>query len=219
MTKIVCISDTHCKFQFLTIPECDILISAGDYSFKGTINEVANFHRWLEQQPAKHIVSVQGNHEVGVQNNFGLSKAVAEHGCPRVNFVDEGLVEVEGLKIYCSAITPFFHNWAWNRHPGEDIQKHWDRIPSEIDVLVTHGPCYGILDSVRDHDYLKGEYLRHCGCPQLLEKVKEIKPKYHIFGHIHDSYGQRMEHGVNFVNASICDESYEPTNKPIIIEI
>lgn len=74
MTKIVAISDVHNKFNKISIPECDILISSGDYSFQGSTSEVKNFHKWLDKQPAKHIISVQGNHEKGVESNFDLSK-------------------------------------------------------------------------------------------------------------------------------------------------
>lgn len=220
MVKIVAISDTHCKWNKLTIPECDILISCGDYSFKGEPHVVKDFHKWLNKQPAVNIISLNGNHEKWVEKNFVLAKQVAEEVCPKVHFIDEGLIEIEGLKIWCSAITPYFFNWAWNRYPGEDIQKHWDRIPKDIDVLVTHGPPYGILDGVPEFGNGTGKMsLRHCGCPQLLDKVLEIKPHAHIFGHIHSGYGTTSRDGITFINAAICDESYKPTNVPIITYI
>lgn len=220
MTKICVISDTHCKWNKLVIPECDILISCGDYSFRGELHVVKDFHKWLNKQPAKHIISVQGNHEKFVESNFALSKLTAQEVCPRVHFIDEGLVEVEGLRIWCSAITPFFYDWAWNRYPGEEIQKHWDLIPSNVDVICTHAPVFGILDGVLEFDKSFGEWgTKHVGCPQLLKKVFEIKPKYHLCGHIHSGYGIEELDGINFINASICDEQYKAVNSPIIFEI
>jgi Icc-related predicted phosphoesterase len=220
MTKICVISDTHCKWNKLIIPPCDILISAGDYSFRGELHVVKDFHKWLHKQPAKHIISLQGNHEKMVESNFAISKQTAEEVCPGVIFIDEGLVELEGLKIYTSAITPFFFDWAWNRYPGEEIQKHWDLIPSGMDIIVTHGPVFGILDGVLEFDKSMGEMgLRHCGCPSLLKKVFEIKPKYHICGHIHPGYGREELDGINFINASICDDDYRAVNAPITFEI
>ncbi len=71
--KIVAISDVHCKWNKVVIPECDILISAGDYSFQGEPHVVVDFHKWLNKQPAKHKISVQGNHEKQVEKNFALS--------------------------------------------------------------------------------------------------------------------------------------------------
>lgn len=181
---------------------------------------VRDFHKWLNKQSAKHIISVQGNHEKAVEKDFNFYKLMAEEACPRVHFIDEGLLEIEGHKIWCSAITPYFCNWAWNRYPGEEIQKHWDLIPSSVDILVTHGPCYGILDGVLEFNVALGETtVRHVGCPQLLKKVLEIKPKVHLCGHIHGAAGSLIRDGVQFINASICDEQYKPTNFPYIITI
>src|ERR1035437_3366696 len=122
--KLVLISDVHCKYSKLVIPECDVLISCGDYSFLGEPHEVRDFHKWFDKQDARYKISVQGNHEKGVERNFQLSKEIAEKACPGVYFIDEGLIEIEGKKIWCFAITPFFCNWAWNRHRGEEIKKH-----------------------------------------------------------------------------------------------
>jgi Icc-related predicted phosphoesterase len=207
--KIIAISDVHCRWNKVKIEECDLLISAGDYSFRGEPDVVKDFHKWLDKQPAKHIISVQGNHEKYVESNFEFSRQIALEACPRVHFIDEGLVEIEGLKIWCSAITPWFHNWAWNRYPGDEIQHHWDKIIS-ADVVVTHGPCYGILDQVNG---------RNAGCPQLLEKILEIKPKVHICGHIHPGYGSLVRDGIRFFNAAICNDDYKAVNPATIIEI
>ena len=220
--KIVAISDVHCKWNKLVIPECDILISAGDYSFLGESHVVKDFLKWLNKQPAKHKISVQGNHEKWVEKNFNEAKQIAEEACPGVHFMEEGLVEIEGLKIWTSAITPFFYNWAWNRYPGEEIQKHWDLIPSDfnIDIIVTHGPCYGILDSLLQFNGQKCEYEEiNLGCKQLLKKVLEIMPKAHIGGHIHPGYGIEKHYGITFVNAAICNDDYRAVNAPIVFEI
>lgn len=209
--KIVFISDIHTKFQNIKIPKCDILISCGDYSFMGRIDEVRSFHEWMNKQKAKHKISVQGNHELEVEENFQISKLIAEEACPGVHFIDEGLVEIKGLKIWCSAITPFFRDWAWNRHSHE-IQKHWDVIPEGIDILVTHGPPYGIADIAP----IGG----HIGCPKLLEAVRRVKPRIHAFGHIHEGYGDHgLSLGTHFINAAICDGQYRPINKPIMVKL
>lgn len=216
MIKIVAISDVHAKWQKLVIPECDILISCGDYSFKGEKHLIRNFHEWLNKQDAGHIISLQGNHETWVEENFNEAKEIATKACPAVHFIDEGLIELEGIKIWCSAITPFFHNWAWNRYRGEEIKQHWDRIPNDTDILVTHGPPYGILDETY---YVDGSLKEHCGCQDLLEATKRIKPALHFFGHIHFHGGnQKHINGVSYYNASICDEMYQPTNPVTIVD-
>lgn len=217
--KIVCISDVHAKWNKVIIPECDLLISAGDYSFLGESHMVRDYHKWLDKQPARHIISVQGNHEKNVEKNFSFYQDLAREQCPRVHFIDEGFVEIEGKQIWCSAITPWFHNWAWNRFPDEII-KHWDKIPNDIDVLVTHGPPQGILDEVRNFNREVGEWESgHCGCPELLKKVMIIKPMLHVFGHIHPGYGIKVVDGTTFINAALCNDDYKLANNPIVFNV
>lgn len=209
--KIAMISDVHDKFKNLVIPECDLLISAGDYSFRGEKHIVERFHAWLSKQPARHVISVQGNHETWVEKNFAEAKEIANKVAPRVHFIDEGTIEIEGVKIHCSAITPWFYNWAWNRHRGPEIKRHWDLIPDDVDVLVTHGPPHGQLDIVYYPDGMTPK--ERVGCIDLKERIRELKKlKLHVFGHIHGSSGETTFNGVRYVNASICDEMYMPTN-------
>lgn len=206
--RIVAISDVHCKWKDLSIPECDVLISAGDYSFHGEPVVVKAYHAWLNEQPAKRIISGQGNHEEWVEDNFEEAKAMALAACPRVDFVEEGEIMVDGVKVWYSAITPWFHNWAYNRHRGDLIQAHWNKIPEGTNILVTHGPPYGILDGVPRVD---GTIKERVGCWNLKAKIKQIKPDIHIFGHIHAGHGEQHENGVSYYNVSVCDEMYVPS--------
>lgn len=215
--RIVAVSDIHCRWPTITIPECDLLISCGDYSFRGERHVVKNFHKWLNKQPARHIISVQGNHELWVEKNFQEARMVAIEACPRVHFVEEDLIEIEGIKIFCSAWTPFFMNWAYNAFRGEEIQQHWKKIPDVVNILVTHGPPYGILDELVYPDGIgKGEFV---GCEDLLNVVKRIKPDLHFFGHIHNWGGNEWHiDGTSFYNTSICDEMYYPANSVTIVD-
>lgn len=211
------ISDVHEQWHGLTIPECDLLISAGDYSYKGFPDVVFEFHTWLSKQPAKFIISCQGNHELWVEKNFREALDIVKAIDPRIIFIAEGSVNLKGLKIWCSAVTPHFHNWAWNVPRGEDIKKNWDRIPSDTVILITHGPAYGILDQIDPYGpkmvgTLEGTGA-HIGCEDLRNKTSELeKLKLHVFGHIHGSSGEYDENFVHYVNASICNEKYRPVN-------
>jgi Icc-related predicted phosphoesterase len=81
-------------------------------------------------------------------------------------------------------------------------------------VLVTHRPPHGVLDLVpRD---LAGAY-ENTGCKELLRAVKRIKPKLHVFGHIHEGYGVNRGDEITFLNACICDAAYRPINPPLSI--
>ena len=120
---------------------------------------------------------------------------------PNITYLNDSGVTIEGIKFWGSPVTPWFHNWAFNR-VGEEITKHWDLIPADTDVLITHGPPKGILDETV-HGRL------HVGCGHLLKKVLEIKPKVHVFGHIHEARGVHEEAGIKFINASCVDLRYE----------
>lgn len=208
--KIVMISDTHAKWQKLQIPECDILISAGDYSFRGEKHLVKNFHEWMSKQPARHVISVQGNHETWVEKNLEEARELVFKNSPRVKFVVEESFEIEGIKFHGSAITPWFYNWAWNVERGPAIKAHWDKIPDDTQVLITHGPPAGILDIVYYPDGVTPR--ERVGCHDLMDRIKQLKNlKLHVFGHIHCDAGEKNFNGVQFVNAAICDEQYMPT--------
>lgn len=208
--KIIAISDVHNRYKDLKVPTCDILISAGDYSFEGRSTDTHNFHKWLNEQDARYVISIPGNHELGVEKDFNLHKVIAEAACPTVHFLEEGLVEIEGLKIWCSAYTPFFCDWAYNVVGNEELKKHWDRIPEGIDILVTHGPPYGMLDEV----FRPPTYEEHVGCAELWDAVLKIKPKAHIFGHTHYHYGFKEFNGIKFYNVANCGESYKIDRQP-----
>ena len=97
---------------------------------------------------------------------------------------------------------------------GAELAEKWKLIPHDTDILITHGPPHGILDEVP-----RKYWIENTGCEELRKKVEEIRPKAHIFGHIHCGYGQTEKFGVKFINASNCDESYEPTQTPIVFEL
>lgn len=201
--KICMISDVHEQWDNLIIPTCDLLISAGDYSYRGNPLVVAAFHRWLDKQPAAHVISVQGNHELWVEKNFEEAKCLSPE---RIHFIAEGLIDIEGVKIYGSAVQPEFGGWAWNVARGEKIKRHWDAIPEDVQILITHGPACGILDQT-------APWQPRLGCEELRKRIFELKKlKLHVFGHIHGSSGEMDLEGIKFINASICDEDYEPTN-------
>lgn len=100
-------------------------------------------------------------------------------------------------------------NWAFNRDRGEEIKKHWDLIPNDTDVLITHGPPFGILDET--------VYSKRTGCEELLLRVYHVQPKHHIFGHIHEDYGVLAKRETTFVNASVLDDRYELINDAVIL--
>lgn len=200
--RIVCISDTHTFHDDINVPDGDLLIHSGDATIGGTVKEVAAFGNWWNDLPHKHKVFVAGNHDWLWQTDPYLARSF-------VPDLRDDIIEIEGLKIYGTPWTPMFMNWAFMLDRGEPIANRWKLIPDDIDILITHGPPHGVRDEIGG---------LNVGCRDLLEVVKRVKPKFHIFGHIHDGYGQIELYGINFINVAICDEAYIPSNKPIVID-
>jgi len=204
--KFVFISDTHSLHEQVDLPEGDVLVHAGDFSMRGTLPEVSAFLDWLERQPHRYKVLVAGNHDFLAEREPGVFRALLPES---VIYLENSGVEIEGLRLWGSPITPWFFDWAFNRHRGADIRPYWEAIPSGTDVLITHGPPYGILDEVlRDP--------RPVGCRDLLRRIEEIRPRVHVFGHIHEGYGQLERDGTRFINAASVDVRYKPVNAPVV---
>lgn len=202
--RIVCISDTHNRTLLESVPDGDVLIHAGDATVMGKLDEINNFAEWFLSFPHKHKIFVAGNHDWLYFNNMPLAKTFVP------NLHDEQ-IEIEGLKIYGSSWQPEFHNWAFGLPRGRALKGVWSKIPDDTDILVTHSPPKNILDS----NY-RGEAV---GCEELFKRVMEIRPKLHVFGHIHENFGQIEMNGTIFVNASICDRAYKAKRKPIVIDL
>lgn len=207
--KFTVISDTHGKHENLFLPEADVLIHAGDVSQRGKESEVTDFLNWFKKQDHEFKIFIAGNHDFFFERE---DKAYIRKLIPKnVIYLNDKSVLINGIKIWGSPITPWFYDWAFNRNRGTDISKHWNLIPANTDVLITHGPVYGILDQTTH-----GE---HVGCEDLLKKIKEINPKVHICGHIHEAYGSIEKSGTTFINASVLNERYVLKNSPLTFEL
>lgn len=207
--RLVCISDTHTFENQIVVPDGDVLIHAGDATIEGTDDEVWMFGQWLNSQPHKYKVVIAGNHDWLFERNPDAARQLLGFG--GVHYLQDSGVEIEGVYLYGSPWQPRFCDWAFNTDRGEEIKCKWDRIP-QCDVLITHGPPWGVLDYVQ----LGRE---HLGCEELIKAVGRVRPKVHVFGHIHGGYGEAEINGIRFINASICDEAYRPVNAPIVIDI
>lgn len=218
MPKICAISDTHSYHRKLVIPECDLLIHAGDITWKGELDIIEDFSNWLKELPIKHKIIVMGNHEIGLENSAKGNIAIKMIEGSGAIYLENTSTIIDGLKIHGSPCSPFFHNWQWNRHRGKDIAAEWAKIPNDVDILITHSPPYMILDEVP-----RGvSSVENVGCKDLLERIDQLKQlKLNVFGHIHEGASETpMErYGVKYVNASSCNKKYEPINKPVVIDL
>lgn len=224
--RIACISDTHNHHKKIKdLPKADIIVCTGDISSRGYDHELQAFCKWFGSLNYKHKVLTCGNHDIGAENQARLFRQMCEqNGIVYLN--DTGKV-LEGLLFWGSPVTPRFgHGWAFNRDvednrtesekanyaPYKPIQQHWNIIPAGVDVLLTHGPPEGILD-VTYYDK------KSVGCPKLFNKVQELEPKLHVFGHIHEQYGRVKLGKTEYINASICTLQYDPDNPVQVAEV
>ncbi len=203
-TKIHCIADLHGQEPIL--PGGDMLIVAGDLTEFGSLQQINESISWIDSLPYEEKIIIGGNHDKLIE----LIMCDSIDTLPGLKYLHDTSAEAFGLKIWGSPYTPSFQRWYYMKKRGADIKNVWDKIPNDTDILITHGPPYGILDTNVDGI--------HCGCEELLKAVKRVKPKYHIFGHIHEGHGEHEEDGTLFVNCAWMDEFYRPLNQFQVIE-
>jgi Icc-related predicted phosphoesterase len=219
---IDCISDLHGYLPELT--GGDLLIIAGDLTAMDTDKEHFDFmenigyHQMFKDKYEK-VIYIAGNHD-----GF-LDPKTKRHGrlrTPRhwnVYYLCDSGIKHNGLNIWGSPWTPTFHSWFFMKNRGDQIKEMWDKIPDDTNILITHGPPFGIQDEVAGFD--KHNNGKFAGCEELSVTIRDrLKNlKLHVFGHIHDGYGRVDANGITYINASIMDRNYRPVNKPIRVEI
>lgn len=216
--KICCIADLHGKLP--EVPECDVLVIAGDIC--GGVDPVreafwldVGFRDWLAGQEAE-VIGIAGNHDL----IFERDKDMVPGGLGW-NYLENSGVEIGGVKFYGHPYTRRFRDWAFNRDT-EGLGVINGLIPDDVDVLITHGPPYGILDTVDGVYAMDGgrrPRLEHLGDRTLRDAVLAVGPRYHIFGHIHSGHGTKTIGETTYVNASILDEDYCLGYKIQVVEI
>ncbi|MCD6066841.1 MAG: metallophosphoesterase [Bacteroidetes bacterium] len=206
--KFVAISDTHGLHESLVLPKGDVLLHAGDISSRGTKAETEKFLDWFSSLNFKYKIFIAGNHDFFFEE--AKEEEIKAIIPDNVIYLNDWGVEIEGIRIWGSPITPWFYDWAFNRDRGAEITKHWDLIPSDTNILITHGPVANILDkTVRN---------QHAGCEDLKRKIEEINPAFHICGHIHEAYGQVTSGKTTYINASVLDVNYRLKNAPVCFD-
>ena len=222
--KIKAISDTHTFHMEEGRQEVDLLIHAGDAADSNSLltNEVEfrEFWDWWETYPAKYKVFVPGNHDLYMESPMSKSLRKKHKGQNNSWILIDQTAEIEGIKIFGSPYTPEFSTgWAFNSR-RDKLHKRWGMIDPGVDIIVTHGPPRYILD----HVPRGGNMLESVGCSALAKRIAEVRPKYSIFGHVHDNtkfknQGVCIKNGITYINASqVKDNNFDfgLTNKGIV---
>jgi len=217
---ITIISDLHGYRPKL--PGGDLIIVAGDLTASDTIDEHADFVCWLSEQNYNKKIFIAGNHDGQLE---GVKPYKFKNDVDMEYLCDSGTT-YKGLKIWGSPWTPMFCAWSFMKKRGAELREVWELIPKDTDILITHGPAYGILDEVILSS--KAEKGENAGCEEL-RIFMEFLPnlKLHACGHIHESYGTCIlkrpgigdENNIICVNACLMDGNYNPINKPIQVAL
>ena len=188
------IADTHGLHDEIKLSPGTMLIHAGDITEFGIEEEVIDFLQWFAEQPFKYKIFIAGNHDLFLEEcTIAKRKKLIPNG---IIYLQNSGVEIEGIKVWGSPVTPYFLGMAFNARRGADIKKIWNKIPIETNILITHGPPKGILDN----DF---------GCEEILQRVNIIQPKVHCFGHVHETNGIVNVNRTKFINAAVVN-SLEP---------
>lgn len=210
--KLVLISDTHTYHRKVELPDGDVLVHAGDFTAMGRTGETTKFLQWFGSQPHRHKVLVAGNHDfMCLDDPEQFARLLAEFA-PGVQYLSDerNSVVIEGVRFTGTPSTPVFGHWAFMKTQGE-LQQVYARFPADTDVLVTHGPAWGVLDTC----FPSGD---RAGCPSLRNWIEVHKPQVHVHGHIHEGYGTHLGDTLS-VNAAICNREYRPENRPFITHV
>lgn len=205
--KICCLSDLHGHYP--QIPECDLLLLGGDYCSGGNLINKLDHHRrfcaWIDSLPCK-VVGIAGNHDI-------LFESLGYREMQQCNwtYLQDSFCVWEGLKIYGTPWTRTFFNWAFML-PEHALSNKWEMIPQDADIIISHGPIYGIADRAPFTN-------ENVGSPALRQKLLDVRPKLFVCGHIHSGYGKYELGETKIVSASLVNEQYRPVNPIQVIEI
>ena len=208
--NLTIIADTHGLHDEIKLKFGTILIHAGDISEYGTEEEIISFLQWFSKQPFEYKIFIAGNHDLFLEECTATKRKKIIR--KDIIYLQNSGVEIEGLKIWGSPVTPYFLGMAFNARPGKDIKKIWNKVPHDTDILITHGPPKGILDD----DF---------GCEELLNALPMINPKIHCFGHVHGCNDRKKLNKSLFINAALVnrleplEQEYFIAEIPIFIDL
>lgn len=188
--KAVIIGDSHNLHKaYGKLPSANIIIHVGDVTTHGTKEELRGFTNWWNHLRYDFKIVIAGNHDRCLESKPELSKWFTS-----TYYLLDSTVVIKGTKFYGSPYTLTYQDFAFMRDRGNDIARKWAMIPDNTDILITHGPPFGYGDTTNAGVIV--------GCEDLLAKCIKVKPKFHLYGHVHEGYGIRKFHNTTLINAS-----------------
>lgn len=209
--RVVAMADMHGELP--AVPPCDLLLLSGDIApeFAAPSNPVNGYRQvswfngpfaeWLHTVQAEEVVATAGNHDFGLHR---LLTMVDKDLRWRL-LIDSG-AEVFGLKFWGTPWVANCAGWAYNL-PESSLAIRYSRIPNDTDVLVLHGPPYGLGDLAFNLSG-KGQAFEHAGSQHLLQVIDAAQPRLATYGHIHEARGVWTRGRTTLVNCAVKDENY-----------
>lgn len=210
--EIIHISDTHGRHRELklNLKGVDVIVHTGDESnnFDWLKNEpeFRDLIDWYGSLEIKNKILIAGNHSGFIAK---YPKIARELMLARgITYLDKEAVVIDGVKFYGDPTSPRFGNWHFMADRNK-MYKHWDLIPEDVNVLLTHTPPKGVLDIGQRQGGIE-----FCGCSSLRTKIRSLKElKAHCFGHIHSkpdypfyNHGILKRDGVIYSNATLVQD-------------
>ncbi len=210
MKSFAFVSDVHAKP--LCTPAADVLICAGDMTNHGQEEEqFIRLNSWFAEQPQEQKFFLPGNHDVLAYKDLQRAQELITNA----TIVVDRLVTIHGAKCYFSPwIRSNDPKWAYPLMDGTySARDKWKEIPEGLDLLITHGPPYGISDLSHREKY------HHLGDGFLKNRLESMadKPKVHVFGHVHEGQRFTEKWGISFFNVSICDVKGQAVKTPLVL--
>ena len=184
-------------------------------------SQLSDFLVWFSQQKYTTKIFIAGNHDHLFEKEPELVEKILKM-FPELIYLQDSEVTIDGIKFYGAPWIPTNRSgkaFSYMRDEYDIAKSHWEKIPTDTDVLITHGPAYNKLDRIMK-PIRKDQSQLNLGCPSLAEKIKEINPQLHICGHIHSSQGilDISEPTTTYINAASLGEDYQYSNERRYIE-
>ncbi len=191
--KFIATSDTHGFHRQLTLPKGDAIIHTGDFCTMGKEEQLHDFLDWYKSLDFKFKLLIGGNHDFfAAEQPEGFEALLIDSG---ITYLNDSGTQIEGIKIWGSPVQPDLVGWAFGKPRGEAMKPHWDLVPDDVTLLMTHTPPYGILDKSSAGTML--------GCEELRKRVVDLSAmRVHVFGHVHAGHGELRVAGTRFINAA-----------------
>ena len=202
--RVVALSDIHSRVPE-DVPECDLLLVAGDLTLEHEPRDEVRFVRhefipWLHRQKAKDHAVIAGNHDFSAQRG--------QWGGLDMNYLQDESQAIQGAVVHGCPWSNQFGSWAFMG--GEDkLAERIARADPRTEILLTHGPPYGRGDLT----YYGGESV---GSKAFLLHADTALPglRLHVYGHIHEARGEHEDAPHVSANVSYVDLQYRPWGLP-----